>query len=319
MTPGASTRRSIDCCPYPPGAEIVFPFGNGGGNQPHGNPLDHPDRHARPRAARVLFAQRLVDARLGPQHAIHGPSRSSGAAQRALQRCGGRDAPATRRGRRRARVAPPRRHGSAERRRDRQRALLGVCRHRRLAARGPDAEPARAPAPAAVCPGAHAPRGVARTGLPAPGRSPPTRAAVDHRRGAGADRASRSSGHWSTISGIVLSLALLFTILRGRALHLHGAEHRAIAAAEEHRLGHVGRSGAADALLAALRHELRGARAAGHLPRRSAAAVRARLLVAGRRARALARADDGAVADRAALVAGPLADASCFRGSRCSG
>ncbi|MFZ1880771.1 MAG: DUF1385 domain-containing protein [Gaiellaceae bacterium] len=44
------------------------------------------------------------------------------------------------------------------------------------------------------------------------------------------------SGPWSTIAGVVLSLALLFTILRGRALHLHGAEHRAIAAAEEHRL-----------------------------------------------------------------------------------
>src|SRR3954453_2100550 len=38
------------------------------------------------------------------------------------------------------------------------------------------------------------------------------------------------SGPWSTIAGVVLSLALLFTILRGRALHLHGAEHRAIAA-----------------------------------------------------------------------------------------
>jgi hypothetical protein len=44
------------------------------------------------------------------------------------------------------------------------------------------------------------------------------------------------AGPWSTISGIVLSVALLFTILRGRALHLHGAEHRAIAAVEEHRL-----------------------------------------------------------------------------------
>ena len=44
------------------------------------------------------------------------------------------------------------------------------------------------------------------------------------------------SGPWSTIAGVVLSIALLFTILRGRALHLHGAEHRAIAAAEEHRL-----------------------------------------------------------------------------------
>jgi uncharacterized protein YqhQ len=43
-------------------------------------------------------------------------------------------------------------------------------------------------------------------------------------------------GPWSTAGGIVLSLLLLFTILRGRALHLHGAEHRAIAAVEERRL-----------------------------------------------------------------------------------
>ena len=41
---------------------------------------------------------------------------------------------------------------------------------------------------------------------------------------------------WPTLGGIVLSVALLFTVLRGRALHLHGAEHRAIAAAEERRL-----------------------------------------------------------------------------------
>jgi uncharacterized protein YqhQ len=43
-------------------------------------------------------------------------------------------------------------------------------------------------------------------------------------------------GPWSTVSGIVLSVVLLFTILRGRALQLHGAEHRAIAAVEERRL-----------------------------------------------------------------------------------
>ena len=43
-------------------------------------------------------------------------------------------------------------------------------------------------------------------------------------------------GPWSTASGIALSLLLLFTILRGRALQLHGAEHRAIAAVEERRL-----------------------------------------------------------------------------------
>src|SRR4029078_4321530 len=39
-------------------------------------------------------------------------------------------------------------------------------------------------------------------------------------------------GPWSTIAGIALSLVLVVTILRGRALRLHGAEHRAIAAAE---------------------------------------------------------------------------------------
>ena len=44
------------------------------------------------------------------------------------------------------------------------------------------------------------------------------------------------SGPWSTIAAVVLSAVLLATILRGRTLHLHGAEHRAIAAAEERRL-----------------------------------------------------------------------------------
>jgi hypothetical protein len=43
-------------------------------------------------------------------------------------------------------------------------------------------------------------------------------------------------GPWSTIAGSTLSLLLVATILRGRALHLHGAEHRAIAAAEARRL-----------------------------------------------------------------------------------
>jgi hypothetical protein len=43
-------------------------------------------------------------------------------------------------------------------------------------------------------------------------------------------------GPWSTVSGFALSLVLLVTIMRGRTLHLHGAEHRAIAAAEERRL-----------------------------------------------------------------------------------
>jgi hypothetical protein len=39
-------------------------------------------------------------------------------------------------------------------------------------------------------------------------------------------------GPWSTAAGIGLSVLLVLTILRGRALHLHGAEHRAIAATE---------------------------------------------------------------------------------------
>jgi uncharacterized protein YqhQ len=43
-------------------------------------------------------------------------------------------------------------------------------------------------------------------------------------------------GPWSTVAGVLLSVLLMVTILRGRALHLHGAEHRAIAAAEGRRL-----------------------------------------------------------------------------------
>jgi hypothetical protein len=43
-------------------------------------------------------------------------------------------------------------------------------------------------------------------------------------------------GRWSTAAGIAVTVGLVVTLLRGRALHLHGAEHRAIAAAEERRL-----------------------------------------------------------------------------------
>ena len=43
-------------------------------------------------------------------------------------------------------------------------------------------------------------------------------------------------GGWGTVAGIAITALLLFTLLRGRALNLHGAEHRAIAAAEERRL-----------------------------------------------------------------------------------
>jgi uncharacterized protein YqhQ len=43
-------------------------------------------------------------------------------------------------------------------------------------------------------------------------------------------------GVWSDVAGAILSATLLVTLLRGRTLHLHGAEHRAIAAAEQRRL-----------------------------------------------------------------------------------
>jgi hypothetical protein len=41
---------------------------------------------------------------------------------------------------------------------------------------------------------------------------------------------------WSTVGGGVVVAGLLLTILRGRTLRLHGAEHRAIAACEERSL-----------------------------------------------------------------------------------
>jgi len=43
-------------------------------------------------------------------------------------------------------------------------------------------------------------------------------------------------GPWRTPVGLAATLALAFWMLRGRTLRLHGAEHRAIAAVEEHRL-----------------------------------------------------------------------------------
>ena len=80
----------------------------------------------------------------------------------------------------------------------------------------------------------------------------------------------------------------------------------------------LGRDGEADALLAALRYELRGARAARHLRRRQAVAARTRVLVAARRPRPVARADDGALADGADVVAScPGRRFSC-RALRCS-
>jgi uncharacterized protein YqhQ len=48
----------------------------------------------------------------------------------------------------------------------------------------------------------------------------------------------------SLISGLALALALVVWLLRGRTLALHGAEHRAIAAAEERRLAETWRGAA---------------------------------------------------------------------------
>lgn len=43
-------------------------------------------------------------------------------------------------------------------------------------------------------------------------------------------------GHLELVAGLLLSAAMLAWILRGRTLHLHGAEHRAIRAAEDRSL-----------------------------------------------------------------------------------
>jgi uncharacterized protein YqhQ len=48
----------------------------------------------------------------------------------------------------------------------------------------------------------------------------------------------------SLIAGLAVTLALIVWLLRGRTLALHGAEHRAIAAAEERRLAETWRGGA---------------------------------------------------------------------------
>ena len=45
------------------------------------------------------------------------------------------------------------------------------------------------------------------------------------------------SGTVTLIAGIVMSVGLLAWLMRGRTLYLHGAEHRAIAAAEQGQLG----------------------------------------------------------------------------------
>ena len=103
------------------------------------------------------------------------------------------------------------------------------------------------------------------------GVAKPPRALADPRRGARAARPSRSSAApWSTIGGIAaLARPALHDPARPRA-----APARRGAPRDRRRRGaaprrDVGGHGQAVALLAALRHELRGARAARHLRRRS--------------------------------------------------
>ena len=68
-------------------------------------------------------------------------------------------------------------------------------------------------------------------------------------------------------AGILTTALIILWLFRGRTLRLHGAEHRAIAAAEARSLaGLLGRRRAAEPLLAALRHELRRARDSRHRP-----------------------------------------------------
>jgi len=49
---------------------------------------------------------------------------------------------------------------------------------------------------------------------------------------------------WGTVGGAAVATTLVLTILRGPTLRLHGAEHRAIAAAEERRLADTWRGAA---------------------------------------------------------------------------
>ena len=62
-------------------------------------------------------------------------------------------------------------------------------------------------------------------------------------------------------AGMLTTALIILWLFRGRTLRLHGAEHRAIAAAEARSLERAWtRRRAAEPLLAALRHELRRAR-----------------------------------------------------------
>ena len=120
---------------------------------------------------------------------------------------------------------------------------------------------------------------------------------------------------WLGLSvGVLTTVALLGWLLRGRTLYLHGAEHRAIAAAEERRLDrHVERHGAARPA-----SRLRcGTNFAALLMPVAVFGGRfwplpATAFTPRRRLGARAGADDGAVADRAGLAASLRASCCCL-------
>src|SRR4051794_6590384 len=210
--------------------------------------------------------------------------------------------------RRRARAPAPRRHGPPERRGDRQRALLGLRRRRRDASAGADAPPAGAAPAASARPRARPPVGLARA-RPAAGRRRAVQGALAD--SCGGLRAARSGLRRGAVVDRGRHRPLgpppLHDPARPRAAPPRcGAprdrRHRGASPGRD-----LGGEREAVALLAAVRDELRRARSPRHLLRRPAAAARARVLVAARRPRALARADDGAVAHGAEVLAPLLA------------
>ena len=109
------------------------------------------------------------------------------------------------------------------------------------------------------------------------GVAPSTGALADRRRASLAPLGlAFSAARWSTVAGIRFSVAApLHDPARPRAAPARRRAPRDRRGRGAAARADVGGRGAAVALLAALRHELRGARAARHLPRRPAAAARA--------------------------------------------
>src|SRR3954453_10670782 len=210
--------------------------------------------------------------------------------------------------RRRARAPAPRRHGPPERRGDRQRAILGLRRPRGDACAGAEPPPAGAPPAASARPRARPPVGLARARAAAGWGRAVQGALADSCGGLRAARSGVRRG------GVVdrgrhrpLGPPPLHDPARPRAAPPRcGAprdrRHRGASPGRD-----LGGEREAVALLAAVRNELRRARSPRDVLRRPAAAARAGVLVAARRPRALARADDGAVAHGAEVLAPLLA------------